>query len=331
MATEGFWGDQAMAERVSREYGTLKQKIETWTTLRDDVGVIEAMMQETDDASSLEELGNQLKELEAKYNVLEVNTLFTGAYDGLNAIVSIHAGAGGVDAQDWAEMLLRMYLRFAENQHWKTSVLMESRGTEAGIKSVTVQISGERAFGHLKTEAGVHRLVRLSPFNADALRQTSFALVDVIPEIERDEDVDIKPGDVRIDTFMAGGHGGQSVNTTYSAVRIVHIPTGMTVQCQNERSQAQNKESAMKVLRGKLLQRTIEQQRQEIAGIRGEVVSAEWGSQIRSYVLHPYQLVKDHRTNYETSDTAKVLDGQVMPFIEERLRQVASEKSSGTA
>ena len=224
-----------------------------------------------------------------------------------------------------------MYLRFAENQHWKTSVLMESRGTEAGIKSVTVQISGERAFGHLKTEAGVHRLVRLSPFNADALRQTSFALVDVIPEIERDEDVDIKPGDVRIDTFMAGGHGGQSVNTTYSAVRIVHIPTGMTVQCQNERSQAQNKESAMKVLRGKLLQRTIEQQRQEIAGIRGEVVSAEWGSQIRSYVLHPYQLVKDHRTNYETSDTAKVLDGQVMPFIEERLRQVASEKSSGTA
>ena len=331
MATEGFWGDQAMAERVSREYGTLKQKIETWTTLRDDVGVIEAMMQETDDASSLEELGNQLKELEAKYNVLEVNTLFTGAYDGLNAIVSIHAGAGGDDAQDWAEMLLRMYLRFAENQHWKTSVLMESRGTEAGIKSVTVQISGERAFGHLKTEAGVHRLVRLSPFNADALRQTSFALVDVIPEIERDEDVDIKPGDVRIDTFMAGGHGGQSVNTTYSAVRIVHIPTGMTVQCQNERSQAQNKESAMKVLRGKLLQRTIEQQRQEIAGIRGEVVSAEWGSQIRSYVLHPYQLVKDHRTNYETSDTAKVLDGQVMPFIEERLRQVASEKSSGTA
>ena len=320
-----------MAERVSREYGTLKQKIETWTTLRDDVGVIEAMMQETDDASSLEELGNQLKELEAKYNVLEVNTLFTGAYDGLNAIVSIHAGAGGVDAQDWAEMLLRMYLRFAENQHWKTSVLMESRGTEAGIKSVTVQISGERAFGHLKTEAGVHRLVRLSPFNADALRQTSFALVDVIPEIERDEDVDIKPGDVRIDTFMAGGHGGQSVNTTYSAVRIVHIPTGMTVQCQNERSQAQNKESAMKVLRGKLLQRTIEQQRQEIAGIRGEVVSAEWESQIRSYVLHPYQLVKDHRTNYETSDTAKVLDGQVMPFIEERLRQVASEKSSGTA
>jgi len=320
-----------MVERVSREYGTLKQKIETWTTLRDDVGVIEAMMQETDDASSLEELGNQLKELEAKYNVLEVNTLFTGAYDGLNAIVSIHAGAGGVDAQDWAEMLLRMYLRFAENQHWKTSVLMESRGTEAGIKSVTVQISGERAFGHLKTEAGVHRLVRLSPFNADALRQTSFALVDVIPEIERDEDVDIKPGDVRIDTFMAGGHGGQSVNTTYSAVRIVHIPTGMTVQCQNERSQAQNKESAMKVLRGKLLQRTIEQQRQEIAGIRGEVVSAEWGSQIRSYVLHPYQLVKDHRTNYETSDTAKVLDGQVMPFIEERLRQVASEKSSGTA
>ena len=320
-----------MAERVSREYGTLKQKIETWTTLRDDVGVIEAMMQETDDASSLEELGNQLKELEAKYNVLEVNTLFTGAYDGLNAIVSIHAGAGGVDAQDWAEMLLRMYLRFAENQHWKTSVLMESRGTEAGIKSVTVQISGERAFGHLKTEAGVHRLVRLSPFNADALRQTSFALVDVIPEIERDEDVDIKPGDVRIDTFMAGGHGGQSVNTTYSAVRIVHIPTGMTVQCQNERSQAQNKESAMKVLRGKLLQRTIEQQRQEIAGIRGEVVSAEWGSQIRSYVLNPYQLVKDHRTNYETSDTAKVLDGQVMPFIEERLRQVASEKSSGTA
>lgn len=327
MSAEGFWNDREKAERVSRQYGALKQEIETWESLRDDAQALRDMLKDADDVSSLELLDVQLQELEGRYQTLEIETLFIGAYDSLNAIISIHAGAGGVDAQDWAEMLLRMYLRFVEQQGWKASVLMESRGAEAGIKSVTVQIHGERAYGYLKTEAGVHRLVRQSPFNADALRQTSFALVDVIPEIATDDEVDIKPEDVRVDTFMAGGHGGQSVNTTYSAVRIVHIPTGITVQCQNERSQAQNKESAMKVLRGKLLQRKLDEQRQEIAGIRGEVVSADWGSQIRSYVLHPYQMVKDHRTNEETSNTAGVLDGDVMPFIQARLKQLVSGQS----
>ena len=326
MGVEGFWNDRETAECVSREYGALKQEIAVWEALQGDVAALSEMLTEADDAS-FEMLDVQLQELEARYEKLEIEALFTGAYDRLNAIVSIHAGAGGVDAQDWAEMLLRMYLRFAEAQKWKATVLMESRGAEAGIKSVTVQISGERAYGYLKTEAGVHRLVRQSPFNADALRQTSFALVDVIPEIATDDEVDIKPDDLRVDTFMSGGHGGQSVNTTYSSVRIVHIPTGITVQCQNERSQAQNKESAMKVLRGKLLQRKLDEQRQEIAGIRGEVASADWGSQIRSYVLHPYQMVKDHRTNFETSDTAGVLGGDVRPFIEARLKQLVSGKA----
>ncbi len=321
MSKEGFWNDSAEAEKVSRQFGALKQDIETWRSIRDDVETVQALSSEDGlDDASINELGAQLEQFEKQYEVLEIQTLFTGAYDDSNAIFSIHAGAGGADAQDWSEMLLRMYLRFCESQEWKTEILSETRGTEAGIKSVTVRVEGIRVYGYLKAEAGVHRLVRQSPFNADSLRQTSFALLDVIPELEDDGEIEIKPEEIRIDTFMAGGHGGQSVNTTYSAVRIVHEPTGITVQCQNERSQSQNKETALKVLRGKLLQRKIDEQQKELNDVRGDVTSAEWGSQIRSYVLHPYKMVKDHRTGVETADTDSVLGGDLMQFIEGYLK-----------
>ncbi len=322
MAQTGFW-NRADAQSVSQAFGTLRQEIQTWVTLKDDIQTLEALIEEAtaNDEPTLHECEAQLAQLEQQFSALEIQTLFTGKYDGNHAIVSIHAGAGGADAQDWAEILLRMFLRFAERMGWKAAVLSETRGTEAGIKSVTIRVQGARAYGYLKAEAGVHRLVRQSPFNADALRQTSFALVDVIPELEDDADIKINPDELRIDTFMSGGHGGQSVNTTYSAVRIVHVPTGITVQCQNERSQAQNKETALKVLRGKLLQRKLEEQQQELQALRGQVVSADWGNQIRSYVLHPYKMVKDHRTGYETSAPDDVLNGNLMPFIEAFLRQ----------
>lgn len=318
MAEPGFWLDQERANAVAKQFGNLKNEIEEWSVLRDDVELVQMMAEE----GSVGELTVKLADAQKRYDALELLLLFTGPYDASNAIVSIHAGAGGVDAQDWSEMLLRMFLRFCEQQGWNTALVDESRGTEAGIKSATFRVEGTRVYGHLKNEAGVHRLVRQSPFNADGLRQTSFALVDVIPELDRDADVDLDMKDVRVDTFMSSGKGGQSVNTTYSAVRLVHEPTGITVSCQNERSQTQNKETALKILRGKLLQRKLEKQSQELESIRGEVKSAEWGSQIRSYVLHPYKMVKDHRTNYETSDTDAVLGGELMPFIDAQLRQV---------
>lgn len=316
MAEPGFWLDQEKANATAKRFGALKNEIEEWTSLRDDVELVEMMAGEGGAA----DLTNKLEDAQKRYDALELLLLFTGPYDQANAIVSIHAGAGGVDAQDWSEMLLRMFMRFCEQQDWSVTLVDESRGGEAGIKSATFRVEGARVYGHLKNEAGVHRLVRQSPFNADGLRQTSFALVDVIPELEHDEDVDLNMSDVRVDTFMSSGKGGQSVNTTYSAVRLVHEPTGITVSCQNERSQTQNKETALKILRGKLLQRKLEEQSQELQSIRGEVTSAEWGSQIRSYVLHPYKMVKDHRTGHETSDTDAVLGGDLMPFIDARLR-----------
>lgn len=319
MASPGFWEDQKKSEEVARKLGSIKKEYEEWAQLKDDVEMIGMMIEEGDDVVEA------LESAERRFEKLEIARLFTGKYDDSSAILSIHAGAGGADAQDWSEMLMRMYLRFSEAEEWKTTVLSETRGSEAGIKSATIRIEGTRAYGFLKNEAGVHRLVRQSPFNADALRQTSFALIDVVPELEDTGEIEIPQDELRIDTFMAGGHGGQGVNTTYSAVRIVHEPTGITVQCQNERSQTQNKESAMKVLRGKLLQRKLEEQSKEIEGIRGDVASAEWGNQIRSYVLHPYKMVKDHRTNTETSDTTAVLDGDIMQFITSRLQQLSQQ------
>ena len=319
MAAPGFWDDRETAEKTGQEFGALKKEWEAWTALKEEVDTVVELLSDADE-ELLAELERTLVSAEQTFARLEMTKLFAGPYDQLNAILSIHAGAGGVDAQDWSEMLLRMFLRFAERQEWKTELLAETRGTEAGIKSATIRVSGTRAYGHLKAEAGTHRLVRQSPFNADALRQTSFALVDVVPEIETDEEVHIDPGDVRVDTYMSSGKGGQSVNTTYSAVRLVHEPTSITVTCQNERSQTQNKETAMRILRGKLLQRKLEEQAKELAHVRGDVSSAEWGSQIRSYVLHPYKMVKDHRTNTETSDTDAVLNGDLLPFIEAELK-----------
>lgn len=318
-----FWSDPDRAKVELQKLSELRKEYEVWSQLRMAVMDSEEMLRlakDDHDLSIVPDVEAKLKELGEEYLRLESSLLFSGDYDVKNAIFSVHAGAGGTDAQDWAEMLLRMFLRYAEQKGWQTRLLDESRGGEAGIKSATVEVIGRYAYGHLKGEHGVHRLVRQSPFNSDALRQTSFALMEVIPEIDEDVSVDIKPEDLRIDTFMSGGKGGQSVNTTYSAVRIVHLPTKITVSCQNERSQTQNRETAMKILRSKLVQIREEELQKEKQKLRGEFQSAEWGNQIRSYVLHPYKMVKDHRTHVETSDPETVLNGDLDPFIEGYLR-----------
>ncbi len=321
-----FWSDQERAKRESQKLSDLKKEYASWSVIRMELlDTIElAREAEREGGSELaSDIAQKLDEMERRYLELEFSLLFSGDYDEKNAILSIHAGAGGTDAQDWAEMLMRMFFRYAERKGWKVRLLDESRGGEAGIKSATFEITGRHAYGHLKSEHGVHRLVRQSPFNSDALRQTSFALVEVVPEIDESIDVDIDPKDLRIDTFMSGGKGGQSVNTTYSAVRIVHLPTKITVSCQNERSQTQNKETAMKILKSKLLKLKEEELQKEKQKLRGEYQSAEWGNQIRSYVVHPYHMVKDHRTSVETADTDAVLDGDLDRFIEGYLRAQA--------
>lgn len=318
-----FWSDPERAKKESQKLAELKKEHDEWAELRVNVLELDEMvrlaMEEKDDSMTTD-VETRLAVLEKQYQDLEFSLLFSGSYDAKNAIVAVHAGAGGTDAQDWAEILLRMVFRYAEKKQWKVQLLDESRGGEAGIKSATFLVNGRYAYGYLKGEHGVHRLVRQSPFNSDALRQTSFALVEVVPEIDEDVSVVIDPKDLRIDTFMSGGKGGQSVNTTYSAVRIVHLPTKITVSCQNERSQAQNKEMAMKILKSKLVKLREEALEKEKQKLRGEFQSAEWGNQIRSYVLHPYHMVKDHRTNVETADTDAVLDGDLDPFVEGYLR-----------
>lgn len=324
-----FWNDQERARKETRQLSDLRKDADAWTALRSGAMELQELVELAEkehDQTMLADTETRLTALEAQYHVLEFAMLFFGLHDASNAVVAIHAGAGGTDAQDWAEILLRMYLRYAEKKSWKTTVLDESRGGEAGIKSVTFTVEGRHAYGHLKAEAGVHRLVRLSPFNADQLRQTSFALVEVLPEFDESVEIDIKPEELRIDTFMSGGKGGQSVNTTYSAVRIVHLPTKITVSCQNERSQMQNKAVAMKILKAKLLALKEAEMQKEKQDLRGEFHSAEWGSQIRSYVLQPYRMVKDHRTDVETSDTDGVLDGNLDPFVEGYLRMVAEKR-----
>ncbi len=318
-----FWSDQERAKTESQKLAELKKEHDQWNELRMELMDLQELLQMAigeKDTSIAGEAEARMLKLEARYLDLEFTLLFSGNYDEKNAIVSIHAGAGGTDAQDWAEMLMRMLFRYAERKGWSVKLLDESRGGEAGIKSATFEVKGRYAYGHLKSEHGVHRLVRQSPFNSDALRQTSFALAEVVPEIDETIDIEIKPDDLRIDTFMSGGKGGQSVNTTYSAVRIVHLPTKITVSCQNERSQTQNKETAMKILKSKLLKLKEEELQKEKQKLRGEYQSAEWGNQIRSYVLHPYHMVKDHRTDVETADTDAVLDGDLDRFIEGYLR-----------
>ena len=275
---------------------------------------------EEDDESVEDEVVRQFGDYLRSFESLEFMTMMDEPYDDRDALMAVHAGAGGTEAQDWAEMLLRMFLRFAESRGWKAKVLDKHPGAEAGIKSATVAFEGRYAYGYLKAEAGVHRLVRLSPFDADKLRHTSFALVEVLPDLGEVEEVQVDPKDLRIDTFLASGHGGQGVQTTYSAVRITHIPTGIVVSCQNERSQTQNKETAMRILRARLHAIYLKEREEEKRKLRGEFTSAEWGNQIRSYVLHPYRMVKDHRTKHETQDTEAVLDGDIGPFIESYLR-----------
>jgi len=314
-----FWKDQEKATGVSRELSDLQEEYATWEKLNKEVGdLLEmAQMDEADkEVDMREDLEKQYELVKSQVNKLEFNVLMDGKHDVKNAIVAIHAGSGGTEAQDWAEMLLRMYLRYSEKKKWKVTILDESKGSEAGIKSVTLRVSGRYAYGHLKSEHGTHRLVRISPFDAEKMRHTSFALVEVIPEMEESDDVKIEEKDLRIDTFMAGGHGGQSVNTTYSAVRVVHLPTNITVSIQNEKSQLQNKKVALKVLQSKLQKLQEEKEEEERLKLRGEYTSPEWGSQIRSYVLHPYHMVKDLRSRYETTDDQAVLDGELDPFIE---------------
>lgn len=270
------------------------------------------------------EIVQRFETLQAKFFSLEFNILFSGKFDKGNAILSIHAGTGGVDAQDWSQMLMRMYLRFCERHGFDVSIVDETAGNEAGIKSVILEISGRYAYGWLRSEGGVHRLVRISPFDAEKMRHTSFALVEVVPEIEEAENIEIKEDDLKIEVMRAGGHGGQSVNTTDSAVRITHLPTGIAVKCQNERSQVQNRATAMKILKAKLLLVYQEQAEKDLQKIKGEYRKAQWGNQARSYVLQPYRLVKDHRSGFETADTEAVLNGEIDQLIESFLRQSAS-------
>lgn len=323
MAEPNFWNDPESAKVKSKRLDEIRTELERWERIRADVRDAAHLVQDSlksDDDSLKQDIGKRTDELEKEFDSLEFYIMLSGTYDRRNAIVAIHAGAGGVDAQDWAAMLMRMYVRYAERKGWSIRVVDESAGQEAGIKSATFEVNGRYAYGHLRAEAGVHRLVRISPFDAEKMRHTSFALVEVLPEMADADDIQIHEEDLRIDTFMSSGHGGQSVNTTYSAVRITHVPTGITVSCQNERSQQQNKATALKILKSKLHTLQLEEQQKEKQALRGEYQEAAWGNQARSYVLHPYKLAKDHRTNYEEQDVEAVLEGKLDSFIEHYLR-----------
>jgi peptide chain release factor 2 len=269
----------------------------------------------------------EVAELASQLDDMELEAAFSGDYDARNAILSIHAGAGGTESQDWAQMLMRMYLRWAERHHYQAEVLDLSPGEEAGVKSVVIGVKGDYANGYLKSEHGVHRLVRLSPFDADHARHTSFALVEVMPEAEADADVRIEPEDLKVETFRSSGPGGQHMQKTSSAVRLTHLPSGLTVSCQSERSQHQNKEIALKILRSRLLELELEKRAEERAKLKGKRIAAGWGNQIRSYVLHPYKMVKDHRTEYQTSDADAILDGELDGFINAYLRSIVGEEN----
>jgi len=309
-----FWDDTNHAQLTMKRIAELETRIEPWRDLQKAADDLYELVQLSDEAMA-SELEQQVEELQAKFDRLKGELKFNGPYDDHAAIITLSAGAGGTDAQDWTGMLLRMYIRFFEKNGWKITTVDESSGEEAGLKSVTVQVEGPFVYGKLKGEHGVHRLVRLSPFNSDNLRQTSFAKAEVSPKIDKPDEVDIDEKDLKIDVYRSGGHGGQSVNTTDSAVRITHIPTGITVAIQNERSQLQNKETAMNILRGRLVQLQLEQHAEKLSELKGPNEQAAWGNQIRSYVLHPYKQVKDLRTRYETSDVDGVLDGNLDELV----------------
>lgn len=321
-----FWVNQDEATAKSKELARLRTSVDTWNSLEQRAQDLTELVK-LDDKSLEAEIVTQLDELQKDYSEQELVLMFSGPYDSHAVLIEIHAGTGGVDAMDWAQILERMYLRYGESSGMKTQVIDEATAEEAGIKRALLRLEGDYAYGKLKSEHGVHRLVRLSPFNADSLRQTSFALVHVLPEINTPSEVDIDEKDLRIDVFRAGGHGGQSVNTTDSAVRITHLPTGIVVSIQNERSQLQNKQTALNILRSRLAQLAMEQHKEKISEIKGPDTKAEWGRQIRNYVMHPYTLVKDTRTNYETSDIESVLNGKIDYFISAYLKSELSDSA----
>lgn len=309
-----IWQDNLKAQEVSKQQSKLKASVKPWLEIKNKLSELSELATMNDESLKTE-IQKQLLECQRQFEKLSEELKYNGPYDDHDAILRLHAGAGGVDAMDWTAMLERMYLRWAEKDGYKTEVIEESSGDEAGIKSAVISVSGVNAYGKLQSEHGVHRLVRLSPFNSDNLRQTSFAMVEVLPQIDTPDEVEVDEKDLRIDVFRAGGHGGQSVNTTDSAVRITHIPTNTVVSIQNERSQLQNKETAMQILRSKLAQLQIEQHAEKIEELKGPNQEAAWGNQIRNYVLHPYTLVKDTKTKFEVKDAAKVLDGDLAPFL----------------
>ncbi|MFC1860948.1 peptide chain release factor 2 [Chloroflexota bacterium] len=322
-ANPDFWFDQTKARGIMRQLAENIKVSEKWRNTEKqlvDISALISLAMEEEDTSLELEIQEEIDKLASQLDEMELEAAFNGEYDARNAILAVHAGAGGTESQDWAEMLLRMYLRWAERRNYQAEILDTSLGEEAGIKSAIISINGDYACGYLKSEHGVHRLVRLSPFDADHARHTSFALIEVIPEPEADVDIGIDPGDLKVDVFRASGPGGQHMQKTSSAVRLTHLPTGLVATCQSERSQFQNKETALKILRARLFELKLVRKNEEKARIKGERIDAGWGNQIRSYVLHPYRMVKDHRTGYQTSNTDAVLDGDLDEFIKTYLR-----------
>lgn len=317
MQEAGFWDDVQKAQEVTQEAKRVKDKIDKFKNLNeriDDVEVLKELMEENDEETA-KEIISEVKALSKEIDTLKIETILSGEYDRNDAILTLHTGVGGSDANDWTEMLLRMYTRWCEKKGYSLETIDYLPGDEAGVKSVTLKVKGEFAYGYLKAEKGIHRLVRISPFNANGKRQTSFASVEVLPELTSDQDIEINPVDLRIDTYRAGGAGGQHVNKTESAVRITHITTGIVVQCQNERSQFSNRDTAMGMLKSKLIELKERAHKEKIEDLTGELKDMGWGSQIRSYVFHPYSMVKDHRTNVETSNVNGVMDGDIDNFI----------------
>lgn len=324
MQQQGFWDDISKAQEITQESKRLTDKISRYEVVVarvEDVEVLSELILEGEDEESAKEIIDEVRELTDEVEKFRIEILLSGEYDRNNVILNLHAGAGGTDAQDWTEMLLRMYTRWCEKKGFSIETLDYLPGDEAGIKGVTLKVNGEYAYGYLKAEKGIHRLVRISPFNANGKRQTSFASVEVLPELNQDQDIDIRPDDLKIDTFRAGGAGGQHVNKTESAIRITHLPTGIVVQCQNERSQYSNKDQAMRFLKSKLIELKERSHKEKIEDLSGELKDIGWGSQIRSYVFQPYTMVKDHRTNAESGNVNAVMDGDIDIFINEYLKQ----------
>ncbi|MDP9483049.1 MAG: peptide chain release factor 2 [Chloroflexota bacterium] len=322
----GFWDDQRRAQRLLREADGLRSEIDLWSgIIKKAQDLVELLPLAEEDPEIAAELDRESDELDKTFQRERTTLLFSGEYDDRSAIITISAGAGGTEATDWAAMLLRMYLRWAQNHRFKTEIVDQLEGEQAGLKTVTVEVDGRRAYGWLRAERGVHRLVRISPYDAQNRRQTTFALVEVVPEVEEDDpDIELDWDQIRVDTYRSQGAGGQHVNKTDSAVRLTHLPSGIVAQSQNERSQTQNKETAIKVLKSRLLEKRLAEKEAELREIRGDHISAGWGNQIRSYVLHPYQMVKDLRTAVETSNTEAVLNGDLDTFMQAELERVAT-------